>query len=405
MAQGSIIWRCKQCGNLTNRKCRCPRAKYHIRYPFEGSQKWEAVSRSKRDAEKRLGERMAAINSGTYREIKKETFDSFARRWLADYAAGRVKASTLTSYTGLIEKHIIPLIGQKLLTRIYPEDIQALIAERSKEKEIELPDGKKKKTKLSPRTVNYMVIVLKAIFKRAYQWKLIQENPAEHTEKLREEHQEMDYLKPQEIQLLLKHSEEPYKTLFLVAVLTGMRRGELLGLQWGDVDWNNNQILIRRSLDIKAGEDESGNYWRFSSPKTRGSIRTVVMSPKLREALQIHRINGAVNPHDLVFCTKKGTPIDPDNLIKQQFHPALDRAEIRRIRFHDLRHTYTALLIAQGAHAKFIQSQLGHSSIQTTMDLYGHLLPQTHHGVGEKLDHCLFHKEEVPTETAQASAN
>lgn len=102
------------------------------------------------------------------------------------------------------------------------------------------------------------------------------------------------------------------------------------------------------------------------------------------------QLSAAVNPHDLVFCTKDGGPIDPRNLIEREFWPALSRAGLRRVRFHDLRHTYTALMIAQSANIKFIQSQLGHASIQTTLDRYGHLLPEVQRGVGERLDAAVF---------------
>ena len=114
------------------------------------------------------------------------------------------------------------------------------------------------------------------------------------------------------------------------------------------------------------------------------------MSPRLREALELHRLTCPVGPDDLVFCAKEGTPIHAENMIRREFLPALSRAGLRHIRFHDLRHTYTALLIAQGAHAKFIQSQLGHASIQTTLDRYGHLLPEMQHGAGERLDTTVF---------------
>ena len=234
------------------------------------------------------------------------------------------------------------------------------------------------------------------IFKHAKEWKLLRENPAEVVKSFREERKEMDYLRPDEIRLLLGHADEPYRTLFLTAVLMGMRVGELLGLQWGDIDWHNNRVLVRRSLfwhrkeEIADMEGDHRVTWRFSTPKSERSNRAVVMSPRLRETLELHQISCPTSPDDLVFCTKKGTPLHRRNMIRREFWPALNRAGLRRIRFHDLRHTYTALLIAQGAHAKFIQSQLGHASIQTTLDRYGHLLPEAQKGAGEGLDALVF---------------
>lgn len=112
---------------------------------------------------------------------------------------------------------------------------------------------------------------------------------------------------------------------------------------------------------------------------------------ELKKALQNHKQNSAIeNENDLVFCNQEGNPIDPDNMIKREFNPSLKAAGLKRIRFHDLRHTFATLLIHQGENIKFIQNQMGHASIQTTMDRYGHLLPVSAYGVGSKLDNQIF---------------
>jgi integrase len=185
-----------------------------------------------------------------------------------------------------------------------------------------------------------------------------------------------------------------------MAILTGMRRGELLGLQWGDIDWNSNTIFVRRSLYWAANNavKEGELRFEFVSPKTKRSVRAVVMSPELKRALEIHKMTCTESPYDLVFCNREGNPIDPDNMVKREFHPTLVAAGLRQIRFHDLRHSYTSLLIAQGENIKFIQSQLGHSSIQTTLDRYGHLLPVTQQGVGARIDQQVFSSEIPPSE-------
>jgi len=234
------------------------------------------------------------------------------------------------------------------------------------------------------------------MFRHAQEWGLVRDNPAQRIRQVRVEPKEMDFLRPDEIRLLLQHADEPYRTLFLTAVLTGMRRGELLALQWGDIDWHNDVIHVKRSLfwhnkeELASANGQGTVLWRFSTPKSTRSIRTVIMSPKLKEALELYRLQCPVSPQDLVFCTTGGGPMNANNMINREFLPTLSRAGLRRIRFHDLRHTYTALLIAQGAHAKFIQSQLGHASITTTLDRYGHLLPEAQQGTGERLDAMVF---------------
>jgi hypothetical protein len=154
----------------------------------------------------------------------------------------------------------------------------------------------------------------------------------------------MDVFTPEEIRRLLDAQEEPLQTLLLTAVLTGMRQGELFGLQWEDIDFARHQVHVRWAL------------WHgtLGTPKSRRSRRAIDMPPPLEQALPA----------------------------------ALRRAELRRIRFHDLRHPYTSLLIAHGAHPKYIQAQLGHASIQTTLDRYGHLMPQLHQAEARKLSWC-----------------
>ena len=259
--------------------------------------------------------------------------------------------------------------------------------------------------KLNPNTVNKIMKMLKTMFKYARRWKYREDNPAWDIDCYRVKHREMDYLNPEEIRLLLKHSYEPFKTIFLTAILTGMRKGEVLALQWGDVDWNSDTIYVRRSLRWKIRRDigAEDKRWWFDSPKTRYSVRAIIMSPRLKEALEKHRFNQTIefaqkekgkkpfNSDELIFTNAVGAPIDPDNVIKRNFHTALDAAGLRRVRFHDLRHTFSSLLIDQGENIKFIQSQLGHASIQTTIDRYGHLMPlKNYMGVGKRLDEKIF---------------
>lgn len=384
MAQGSIIWRCHKCGSRAGGACEHPRASYYISYRVGKKQKWEAIGRSKKVAERRLADVMAQLHSGTFRSVQQITFDEFAQKWLKDYPPARVKPTTYRSYRGMVKWHLTPVFGSQRLTDIMPDQVQAYMAKSLREKSN------------APLTINKTLVLLKQMLKHAKQWGYLRDNPAEDIQHARSEQKEMDYFSPDEIRLLLKHADEPFRTFCLTAVLTGMRMGELLALQWGDIDWNANRTYVRRSIfwylsrEAKELGLDGETLWRFTTPKSKRSRRAIVLSPKLKEALEIHRLQCPVSPHDLVFCTPKGMPLQYRNLIRREFEPALTRAGLRKIRFHDLRHTYTALLIAQGAHAKFIQSQLGHASIQTTLDRYGHLLPETQQHVGEHLDAQLF---------------
>ena len=394
MAQGSIIKRCPLCGNRANKPCAHKEARYTIVYRVGGRQRWETIGPNRHAAERRLAEVMADLHQGKFSLPKHILFRDFSDQWLKDYAEGTLKPLTLRLYRILVRVHLNPSFGEFPLMSITPQLVQRFLAECLRKKE------------LSPRTRNYLLFLLKMMLKYARLWGYLKENPAEDIKPLREEHKEMAFLGPEEVQLLLKQADEPYRTLFLTAILTGMRRGELLGLQWGDIDWHNSRIHVRRTLychnksELAERNESEKDKWRFSSPKTKKSVRAIEMSPRLKGALEMYRLQCPASPQDLVFCTGDGTPMDAQNMVKRQFLPALSRAGLRRIRFHDLRHTYTTLLIAQGENVKFIQSQLGHTSIEMTLDRYGHLLPDAHRGVGQRLDSQIFGGgERIPANT------
>ncbi|MEE8575094.1 MAG: site-specific integrase [Thermodesulfobacteriota bacterium] len=335
-------------------------------YRIGGKQKWKKGGETKRQAEKVLTEIVSDINQGVYKELKEIGFEDFSKFWLDSYAKVKCKASTIRSYEDIINKHLNTYFENIPLINISPATIQKYVS-------LKLSEG------LSPKSVNNHLVPLKEMFKHAVIWGYLKESPALYVEKPRIERKEMDYLTPEELRLFLDKVTTKHKPLFFTAVLTGLRRGELLALKWGDIEFTHNLIYVRRAL--YKGE--------FISPKSRGSIRKVVMSPTLASVLKRYKLESKTNELDLVFTNGEGKPLDPDNLIRREFKPALRRAELRLTRFHTLRHSFVALLISQGENVKFIQSQLGHASIQTTLDRYGHLLPETHHEAGKRLDETL----------------
>ncbi len=218
------------------------------------------------------------------------------------------------------------------------------------------------------------------MLKCAVLWGYLNRNPADPVKPPTLPHREMDFLTPAEVRLLLPHSDDWYRPLLATAILTGVRQGELLAIQWGDIDWVSRTLRIQRSV------------WngQFQAPKTARSVRNVGMPRTLADALMLHKTRAPANEHDLVFTTPEGQPIDPANLRNRVFEPALRAAGLRHIRFHDLRHTYASLLINQGENIKFVQTQLGHASIQMTVDKYGHLLPDAHVQASDRLDATVF---------------
>ncbi len=374
---------------------------YYLCYRIGKKQVWEAAGSHKKTAERKLTETINALNDGTYVKVKEISFAEFAREWLQIYASVHVKESTFRSYRSVITQHLIPDLGHYPVTLITPHVVQQFLS-------AVLKKTTKRKKPTTTKTANNMLKLMKTVFKYACKWGYMRFNPAEDIESFPVSHEEMHFLEPEDIRALLNASLEPFRTLFLTAVMTGMRRGELLALQWGDIDWNSSRIFVRRTLFWfsceEASERKHDERWKFGTPKTKNSYRTIPMSPELKKALQIHHIKSPVNEHGLVFCSKEGKPIDPDNMVKREFHYALTTAGLRRIRFHDLRHTCAAVLIAADFNPKFIQMFLGHASIQTTMDRYGHLFKIDNEKVGDRIDQTVFEKSNKNlTESAEPS--
>src|SRR3990170_5900691 len=254
MARGSIVKRGRN---------------YSIVYYVDGKQKWKAIGPSKKEAERVLTEIIGELNRGQYRELKEITFGEFAEKWLSDYAEPRVKATTFNFYRDIIRLHLIPDFGGFKLTSISPHMIEEYLAKKRRE------------GMLSPTSIGYHLRVMKTILKRAIIWGYLAQNPEEHVEKPRTQRKEMDFLNVDEVQTLLQNVEPEYFPFFLTAILTGMRRGELLALKWSDINWTTNQIHVRRSLVMG----------KFEEPKSKAAIRSIIMPPVLVKTLKKHKLS------------------------------------------------------------------------------------------------------------------
>ena len=334
---------------------------------LQGRQRSKAVSPRKKDAEKYLDTVQATVHAGTFREIEDVTFSVFAKRWLADYASVSVKASTLATYTSRINGPYIAAFGPLKLSQIGTGDVQHYLARLNAKK-------------LAPATVRAHLVLLRNMFNHAVAWGHLAHNPATAVKGPKLPHTEMDCLTPAEVKVFLAACEDEHRPLFATAIMTGMRLGELLALQWDDINWDAGTIRVRRSL----------YKGQFVEPKTSRSVRVIGMSNRLAATLLEHKLAAPYSPFDLVFATPEGTPMDPANLRHRVFSDTFKRSKLRRFRIHDLRHTFASLLINQGENLKYVQTQLGHSSITTTVDRYGHLMPEAHRGANDRLDATLF---------------
>ena len=342
-------------------------------YDQFGKRHWETVGTNKKEAENKLAQRLLEVDKETYRpENKTKTFSEVAETWYQTQVLPNKRQKTANYYRNILDNHLLPYFGKVKIARVTDVGlIERYMAKR-------LVEG------VSKATINKAVTTLGTVMKYAVRRGFVDSNPVSYVQKLRRGPEELSedkhYLTPKEIRLFLSEAREDHYPLLLTAILTGMREGELLGLMWTDIDWNAKQICVRRTL-------QGG---RFYEPKTKTSKRRIDMTPELVSVLKKWKLRCPKGEHDLVFPAINGKPMDAVNMLKVYFYPTLRRSGLPKIRFHDLRHTYASLLIMQGEYPKYIQSQLGHSSINVTMDTYGHLMKATNQDAAKKLDATIF---------------
>jgi len=336
-----------------------------------GRRRWETTSGNRKAAERLLAQRVQEIGRGTFQAPREHvSFDELAESFLR-HCEGQVRDTTLKDYRGNLTRHLLPNFRGWKIRAIRRTDVETFRA-RLLDKGV-------------PRTVNKCLTLLGQMCRYAIRHGWLEANPAEGT-KLRagsrRSHDliESNILTPLEVRACVAACDARWRAIVMTAVMSGLREGELLGLQWGDIDWTSRQIQVRRSY----------THGRFYEPKTPSSRRKVDIPPGLIATLKEWKLACPPGPHDLVFPSGAGNPESAANLLQRGFYPALRRAGLRKIRFHDLRHTYASLLIANNEHPKRIQALMGHASINVTMDVYGHLMPQGGDQVADRLGALVF---------------
>jgi integrase len=368
---------------LQQKRCRTRRRgkSWVVYFRAGGRQVWRSF-KTREEAELYLANAQVKRATGEFRAPVKIRFAQFAHEWLETYARVNVSPKTFDGYESSLRIHVIPEFGELNLTEITRKAVDSFVADwategpRFKERlrtvrELERERAQKERrhpraVRLghSPKTIANALVPFREMLSHAVEWSYLSANPIERVRRPRAErnHDDLQVLDASQVRGLLAKAPAEARTLLLCAVTTGMRRGELLGLKWGDVDWAGRRIWVRRSV---------GPDGRFQQPKTRGSVRAIALTPTLVSALRLHRMASRFKEEDdLIFASERGTPLDGRNMVRRYFEPALRNAGLPRIRFHDLRHTFASLLIAQGEHPKLISEQLGHASIQITLDRY-----------------------------------
>ena len=332
----------------------------------EGSKRRYVSGKTREEVHDKLIEALGSRAQGLVFDAGSLTIGAYLTRWLKDSVRGTVRVSTYEVHRHMIEPHIVPSLGRLKLKDLNPAHVRGFYREK-------LDSG------LSGATVRKMHSVLRKALKQAVLDGLIPRNACEAVKPPKIERKEITPLDREQAKALLEAaSGDRLEALYVLAVHTGMREGELLGLKWEDADLERGVLRLRRALVREGGKIVLGDL------KTAKSRRSVRLTRAAVEALRDHlsrqmeemeQVGSLYQPGGLIFATESGTLINPSNLRNRSFKPLLKRAALPNICFHDLRHTCATLLLSQGTHPKLVQELLGHATIAMTLDTYSHFLP------------------------------
>jgi integrase len=349
-------------------------------------QKWHTVHGTKADAQRELTRLLHQLNTGTYVRPTKLTVAEYLELWLKDYAEPNVAAKTLERYAEIIRKHLVPSLGHVVLAKLQPLHIQeyyshALLCGRR--------DGR---GGLAAQTVLHHHRLLREALQQGVKWQLLARNPADAVEPPRPRRKEARALtEPQAAILLESLSGSRLYMPVLLAVTTGLRRGEVLALCWNDIDMETATLVVRRSLEQTAAGVS------FKEPKTNRGRRSVAMPEMTIGALRRHRseqarerlaAGPAYREHGLVCCMEDGRPWLPSSLT-HSFNAHVSTLDLGNVRFHDLRHSHASHLLRQGVHPKVVSERLGHATVGITLDVYSHLMPGMQQDAANRIDEAL----------------
>jgi integrase len=333
-------------------------------------QKWINVKGTRPEADKKLSELLHRYNTTGFIDTTKVTTKEFLERWITVYKSN-LEIRSFERYQQIIRSHFIPDFGKVPLAQLRPDHLQAHYAQKQIEG-------------LSTHTIRYHHAVIHKALATAVKWGLIFRNVADAVDPPKSIHREMEYWDSDEMNRFLQSLiGNPYYALFYLALFTGMRRSEILGLKWADVDFLMCQLSVRRTLQRK----QSGEYY-FTDVKSKSSKRTIDLTPTTIYILRRLRQDcKAQDGDDLVF-THNGEPIRP-NTVTRAWQTACTKAGVKNIRLHDARHTHATLLLKQGVHPKIVQERLGHSNISMTLDIYSHVTPGLQKAAALRFDELL----------------
>lgn len=350
---------------------------------------FKSVKGNKKEAEKLLTKLLNEMDTGMYIEESKITLKDYLKDWLKTYVEVNLSPTTLDGYRYNIELHIIPYIGDIPLQQLKPMHIQKLYQTLLKEGRRDGKGG------LSAKSVRYVHRNLREALEHALKMEMINRNVADLVTLPKvKAYQVSVYDEDEVLTLLEKARGTDLEVPITLAVILGLRRGEMLGLKWADVDFKNHIFVIRNNLvDTSQG-------LILKSPKSQKGSRIIDIPETLAQLLKRHKksqlknklqLGGHYQDNDLVCCSNDGSFIPP-KYFSQKFSRFLVRNDLKKIRLHDLRHTNATLMLKYGVPAKLASQRLGHSSVGITLDLYSHVIGDMQQEVSDKIEAGILQK-------------
>ena len=356
------------------------------RDPSTGARKrkWHSFKGTKREAQNECARLIAENDAGLFIEPAKVTVAAFLDRWL-DHMCSQITPKSHERYDDLVRKNIVPILGAIPLRKLTPVHISDCYTKA-------LANGRRNRDGgLSASTVIYMHRILKQALGQAVLWQFLPRNPAAAVRPPRAEKAQMfTYDISQTASLIEGLRGSRLLVPVLLAVMCGLRRGEIIALRWRHID------LASMSLSVVESAEQTAAGVRYKQPKS-GRGRAVALSPIVAEELRTHRLKQAEEflqlgirqtDNTFIYTREDGEPIQPRSL-SSAWMLAVARTELPRIRFHDLRHAHATHLLASGVHPKVASERLGHSQIGITLDLYSHVLPGMQEDAAARVDDAL----------------
>jgi integrase len=356
-----------------------PSGWYQIDFRDRNRERHRESYPTKREAQEQLDAKRTAVRKGEYVAPKEiPAFKTMAELWFNSKKvnAGKnkrpVKETTLDHWKNHIDSYLVPAFGDYRLDQIESEAIERQRLSWRDE------------NKLAPITVNKLLTTMTAIFNEAMRRNKCKQNPAATAQRLgvgsiEAGEKENEQVRPEEVynadelnRLIQAAELGLFKTLIFTVAMTGIRHGEALGLQWGDLDLTAGKITIRRTWPDKWRDDEP----IFYVPKSKHGVREIPIPAEFVQALKRWKLSCPISKWDLVFPKKDGNPHDRSTILRSGLYPAIRRAEVKKLDMHALRHTFASLLLSQGTPITEVSSYLGHADPQITLKVYSHWIPR-----------------------------